>query len=241
MAPQLADRIITSHKEAAKRATTYLQDTRNLKLKPTEALELVARVLGAANWQTLLGLAQQGQVPRRGHFPPVPAEHVQQTDQPVAVEAPDDTRISPDTSRGDADDIRRLAQYYARCGEPGEHPRLTRQAWKTAEAERAYWEWVFYEIICDYGLLPWDADEMESYQLARAAGVTVEPNANGRWRAIAPDGLYIEVYYADNEARAWGDAGEAVHLEGIKQLGARWPKLTLADKIKTIRNQFGPQ
>lgn len=239
MAVQLADRIITSHKEAAKRASAYLQETRNLKLKPTEALELVARVLGTANWQTLLGLAKQGQVPRRGHFPAVPvAEHTSDSD---SIDLLDDTRISSDTSEGDADDIRRLAQYYAREGKPGEHPRLTRQAWQAAEAERSYWEWVFYEIICNCGLLPWDADEMESYQLASAAGVTLECTENGRWRAHAPDGLYIEVYYADNETRAWDDAGEAAHMEGVKLLGAQWPELSLADKVQTLKNQFGPK
>jgi len=238
MAPQLAERIITSHKEAAKRATTYLQDTRNLKLKPTEALDLVARVLGAANWQTLLGLAQQGQVPRRGHFPPVPAEQGLQSNQ---VDALDDTRISSDTSKGDADDIRRLAKYYAREGDPGEHPRLTRQAWQAAESERAYWEWVFYEVICDCGLLPWDADEMESYQLARAAGVTVERTENGRWLARAPAGLYIEVYYAANEAWAWKDASEAVHIAGINLVGARWPRMPFAEKLATIKRRFSSE
>lgn len=62
-----AQRILTSHKEAARRASTYLANTRKLHLKPTEALELVAQVLGARNWQTLLGLAKEGRAPRPGH------------------------------------------------------------------------------------------------------------------------------------------------------------------------------
>jgi len=56
--------LIESHKDAARRVSTYLQKTQDIKLKPTVSYEIVAQVYGASNWQTLLALANKGQTPR---------------------------------------------------------------------------------------------------------------------------------------------------------------------------------
>lgn len=228
-----ADSIVTSYKEAAKRATEYLQGARNLKLKPPEALELVARVFGVANWQTLLGMAKDGKVPHASWQAATPLAEPAEEAAGVG-----DAIVSSDIHPGDAEEVMRLANYYASdAGGDGEHPRWTRQAWKSAESERPYWEWAYYEIIGAMGLLPWDADDMESCQLSRAAGVTVECTDNGYWLAKAATGLYVEVYYAPDEARAWDHAGEAVYAHGVQELGRRWSKLSLDDKMQFLKRE----
>ena len=62
--PSNSEAILSSHKDAARRVLDYLQSQHNLNLKPTVAHEIVARVLGAADWQTLQGMAKEGRVPR---------------------------------------------------------------------------------------------------------------------------------------------------------------------------------
>jgi hypothetical protein len=226
-----ADSIVTSHKEAAKRAAEYLHGARNLKLKPPEALELVARVMGVANWQTLLGMAKQGKAPHA----------LWQQDAPVAEPTPEhdggDDPVVSSILPGEAEEIMRFADYYA-SGGAGEHPRWTRQAWKSTETDRPYWEWAYYELIGAMGLLPWDADNMESCQLARAAGVTVDCTDNDNWLAQGTTRLYVEVYYAPDEARAWDHAGEAAYAYGVQQLGRRWLELSLADKMQFLKREL---
>lgn len=59
-----AESILESHKDAARRVCNYLATEHRLSLKNAVALEIVARVLGAPNWQTLQGMAKEGRVPR---------------------------------------------------------------------------------------------------------------------------------------------------------------------------------
>lgn len=73
--------IVSSHRDAATRVSKYLSEAHGVTLKPIAALEVVARALGANNWQTLKAMAEQGRVPRPGdgawfigkpeHLPPV--------------------------------------------------------------------------------------------------------------------------------------------------------------------------
>lgn len=62
--------ILSSHRDAATRVTTYLNESHGIELKPIVALEIVARVLGAANWQALSAMAEQGRAPRMGDTEP---------------------------------------------------------------------------------------------------------------------------------------------------------------------------
>lgn len=61
--------IVSSHRDAATRIFTYLNVEHGIKLKPIVALEVLARALGVANWQTLKAMAEQGRAPRQlgGH------------------------------------------------------------------------------------------------------------------------------------------------------------------------------
>jgi hypothetical protein len=56
--------IVSSHRDAATRVFSYLHIHHGIKLSPINALEVVARVLGAADWQTLKAMAEQGRTPR---------------------------------------------------------------------------------------------------------------------------------------------------------------------------------
>lgn len=236
----LAESIVTSHKEAAKRATEYLQGARNLKLKPPEALELVARVLGAANWQTLLGMAKDGKAPR--------AAHQQEMDsaKSIAPAPSDELPTGSDLSKQDAQYVRQLAEYFApNAHGVSEHPRLTRQAWKEAESEHDYWSWVFYVICADCGMLPWDADEFEPCRIAKAAGLFVELNENGRWTVGSQLGrakrIPVESYYVEDERNAWMHAAEAVEAWARGHIGERWDRMPLAEKLQILERQAWPR
>lgn len=58
--------IVSSHRDAATRVSKYLSEAHGVTLKPIAALEVVARALGANNWQTLKAMAEQGRAPRMG-------------------------------------------------------------------------------------------------------------------------------------------------------------------------------
>lgn len=58
--------ILSSHRDAATRVSTYLDEAHGIKIKPIVALEILARALGAANWQVLSAMAEQGRAPRIG-------------------------------------------------------------------------------------------------------------------------------------------------------------------------------
>jgi hypothetical protein len=58
--------ILSSHRDAATRVSTYLSEAHGITLKPIVALEVIARALGAANWQVLSAMAEQGRAPRIG-------------------------------------------------------------------------------------------------------------------------------------------------------------------------------
>lgn len=62
--PSKSNAIVSSHRDAATRVSTYLAEQHGIKLTPITALEVVARALGAANWQTLKAQAEQGRAPR---------------------------------------------------------------------------------------------------------------------------------------------------------------------------------
>ena len=62
--PSKSNAIVSSHRDAATRVSTYLAEQHGIRLTPIAALEVVARALGAANWQTLKAQAEQGKAPR---------------------------------------------------------------------------------------------------------------------------------------------------------------------------------
>jgi hypothetical protein len=64
--PSKSNPIISSHRDAATRVSKYLRESHGVDLKPIAALEIVARALGANNWQTLKAMADQGRAPRVG-------------------------------------------------------------------------------------------------------------------------------------------------------------------------------
>lgn len=62
--PSKSEAILSSHRDAASRVTKHFSARHNLALKPNDALDVVALVLGAANWKTLRAMAENGRVPR---------------------------------------------------------------------------------------------------------------------------------------------------------------------------------
>lgn len=62
--PSKSNAIVSSHRDAATRVSTYLSEQHGIELTPITALEVIARAAGAANWQTLKAQAEQGRAPR---------------------------------------------------------------------------------------------------------------------------------------------------------------------------------
>jgi len=62
--PSKSEAILSSHRDAASRVTKHFSAKHNLALKPNDALDVVALVLGAPNWKTLRAMAEQGRAPR---------------------------------------------------------------------------------------------------------------------------------------------------------------------------------
>jgi len=62
--PSKSEAILSSHRDAATRVTKHFSTKHGLSLKPNDALDVVALVLGAANWKTLRAMAEQGRAPR---------------------------------------------------------------------------------------------------------------------------------------------------------------------------------
>lgn len=62
--PSKSTAILSSHRDAATRVSDLFRTKHNLELNPSDALDVVATVLGAANWKTLSAMAKQGRAPR---------------------------------------------------------------------------------------------------------------------------------------------------------------------------------
>jgi hypothetical protein len=223
---EIAQRIVTSHKEAAKRATGYLVGARRLKLKHAEALELVARVLGAANWQTLNAMAQQGKAPRGVIAENSVTEIVSLTEDRAAE---------------------LLAQHYTSRGWT-EHPAHLREQWANCdsgtESDHGYWRWVYRRMLEDEAMMPWEREGHPDIQIARAGGVDIDfdPFSSEWVVASAEDDEFLSLDPHDAEAEAWREAAAAVALGTASRLGreatAQWDNLTQAQRLQLVRKAF---
>ena len=247
------ERLISSHKMAAKRAAAHLQKTRNLKLQPNEALELVAQISGV-NWQTLLGLAKQGRVPENSALPdaspvqpaaiewqtvyPLPSPHGKSflAERNVAVSG-----AEPAHPESDASIVSRLAAYHlpANGGNSG-HPIFSRKRWiEKTQKSVPYWPWVL-QCIRDYdGMLPWDRDAMPEYQLAHAAGATVMlPDNLGFWYVeMSSSWPWHENKDVLAEAHAYQYIAGCVTEKGRRIAGADWDALSFTEQLKIVEQR----
>ena len=224
----LTDSIVTSHKEAAKRASTFLANARNLKLKPTEALELVAQVLGAANWQTLLGMANEGKAPR----PTYQAESVVTLSEPAAAGAP-----SPLWAE-DWHTIERLRLHYMSAPRQA-HPLFTPEEWQAAGASAGYWTWVYERTRALGAMLPWNLDEMPAYRFAKAAGVKVGVDRDGQWRLVSQESAVHRKKSFPEEFEAWNYAAQMVDADCVRRAGASfWSGLEFSEKVEVMERRF---
>lgn len=202
---EFAQRIIASHKAAAKRAVVHLGKTRKLKMSATESLELVAQVLGVANWQTLLALANEGKGPRiddgtLATVTPAPAA--------VAVKAKSNVEL--------------LADYYGTPTSWGEHPKYTRKMWSdevdNGGTGASYWEYVLSEIDSHGDMLPWERDNSFAVKLARLALMDVVPDEeddDDGWMLLDP--LSISFGCTQQyEEDVWNAAADAVQKDLIE-------------------------
>jgi hypothetical protein len=207
---ELAQRIVASHKAAAKRAVFHMGKTRKLKLSATESLELVACVLGVANWQTLLALANDGKGPRID-------------DGTLAVAAPAPAPVEAEEKSA----AERLADYYGTPTSWGEHPKYTREDWslevENGDTGASYWNYVVSEIESWGDMFPWERDESFAVKLARLAGMEVEPTGRDDdetgWTLSDPHGLSFSSTQ-DSESEMWAIASDDVmkHLIQVFQL-----------------------
>lgn len=230
----LAQRIITSHKEAAKRAVAHLGKTRKLKMSSTESLELVACVLGVANWQTLRALGEDGRGPRIDDGKPAPA-----------VTAVQEVSITE-----------RLSNYFGKPdGGWGEHPEFNREDWQylveNGDTRRSYWEHVESEIERTGTMLPWERDALFDVKLAQVAAVGVDNSEDDEsWLVMDPWG-YIFVPDCSSEKEAWQMAASEVqrHVAQELQLSAEdlkryseqdWLNAAARVHVNDLRLDAGP-
>ena len=217
-----AQRIVASHKEAAKRATEYLQGARNLKLKHAEALELVARVLGVANWQTLNEMAAQGRAPR--------------AEQPAGTTAaPADARKLPIAER--------LALWYSeKNGWGDQHPHHSRDEWAADRSQgrgaRDYWEWVHDRMSDDKAMLPWNHETHPDVLIARAGGVDVDFDGMAWDTSMSPNEQFADLPPCASEVDCWKQAAEAVAAVAATSVGSSkgmWATVDLNTKLDIVR------
>lgn len=223
-----AQSIISSHKEAAKRATEYLASARKLSLKQAEALELVARVLGVANWQTLNAMAKRGQAPRS------------------------DVAGAGSGAVSSADEVdaraRRMAELYSVANGWKEHPFLLREDWVWCGAGVddgfEYWRFVVRRLDEINAVMPWDREELDDVKVARAGGIDMDFDFDGEnWGvASAEDDELLDLEVQSSEVDAWRVAAAAVgvvvgyHLGKELSWGVRdWAGLPLDEKLTAIR------
>lgn len=212
---ELAQRIVTSHKEAAKRAAEHLSRTRKLKLSSTESLELVARVLGVANWQTLLGLANAGKGPR--------------IDDGAVF-------VAPEVAPKELTAAEQLANYYGTPTAWGAHPKWTRKDWAyevdNNDTGASYWEYVVSEIESHQEMYPWERDASFAVQLVKKSGAEVGEGDDG-WVLCTQHDFFFGTEH-DDEKSVWDDAADELqrHMAVVLKLStpselseAQWLKL----------------
>ena len=237
---QIADSIVTSHKMAAKRATVYLERTRKLKLKPTEALELVAQVLGAANWKTLLGMAQQGKTPGQGAeaAPSFSYTETSRHTKPAESAGTDEARLEALYAEKDEALQRQLEEYYTTHGD-GEHPDFPKEDFEEkADEGMEYWEWVLEEMCDRADELPWERDAMPEYQVATAAGITLNVSPDNEWFCEGPEEIVGDTQpHFFTEAAAWRFAAARVNELG-EASGLQWGMLPFHEQIAVLERRF---
>lgn len=201
---ELAQRIIASHKAAAKRAVFHLGKTRKLKMSSTESLELVAQVLGVANWQTLLAMATEGKGPRidDGTLAAAP------TPAPAVVVQKSNSEL--------------LADYYGTPTSWGEHPKYTREDWEHEVEEgntgASYWDYVVSEIESWGDMYPWERDNSFAVKLARLALMDVVPDEDDDedgWMLLDPLSISFGCTH-NTEQEVWIAASDAVQKDLIQ-------------------------
>jgi hypothetical protein len=219
---ELAQRITTSHKSAAKRAISHLKKTRNLKMSSTESLELVACVLGVANWQTLLAMAKEDRGPRI-----VDGKIVAPVAEPVVEKS----------------NVKQLADYYGTSNSWGEHPGHTRDDWRY-EVENdntglSYWEYVESEIHNRNEMFPWERDACLDLKLAKLAGLTVEYEAEedgvtlDDWSVRDTSKGELTIPDCVSEEDAWQQASAEILHKALESLGttlSQWDALTAIER-----------
>lgn len=214
--------ITSSHKEAAKRASQYLQGVRNLKLKPAEALELVARVLGVANWQTLNAMAKQGRAPRM-------------------VESGNAALVDSVEARA-----RQMSEMYSVANGWKEHPFLLREDWVTCDSAGVddgydYWRFVVRRLGEIKAVMPWDREELDDVKVARAGGIDIDYDFAAEdlgWGvASAEDDEFLDLAVHDSEMEAWRVAAAAVGVVVGYHLNKNlpWATMALAEKLEAVQ------
>ena len=201
----ISARIVTSHKEAAKRAADYLKKNLNFKVSSVESLEMVARTLGVANWPTLQSMAKQGRGPRIDsgkEVVPAPAA------QPVVEKSV----------------VEKLKDYYGIGNQWGECPEYSLNDWQSEvendDTRLGYWEMVEHHFEEKFKMYPWERDADINVKLATEAGLEVQhasdyehadDDEDNCWFVVDADGdaLFDPV---DSEAEAWEKA--AKHATG---------------------------
>ena len=248
--PKHAESIIASHKSAAVRATAWLQEHKSLNLKNTEALELVACVLGVSNWQTLSGLAKQGKGPRvaASGTPDIPA--TPPATLATAPASPGTRPAAPVTTPFD-EMARRLEDFYSRKNSlardmPG-HPLYTRHDWMQACRESGetipYWHWVYRTLTQKQAMMPWEHTDLLEWQICDAAGMYLDDfDVDAGW-AMA-ESRYHELLSErkfPTEREAWNNAAEIAQLYAQRfhrMSPAGWAMVGPNSKVMLVSKAF---
>lgn len=228
--------IITSHKSAASRVSAHLLSTRHLKMSPSAALELVACVLNDSNWQTLLGMAEQGKSPLYPEGKPKAEKGIERVLKVTGL-TKDQILFAQDSAR-EASVGSQLEQYYAAAGE---HPMLKHEDWSDEFEEHntrlEYWPWVAHQMDNRGEMMPWDRDANTDVDLAIAAGVVAWFDAD-KWFAVH-GGPVCSSNKFDSEDEFWDYASSIVstHMQAIMAPGV-WSDLLFGDKLAAVKKEM---
>lgn len=228
---ELSQRIITSHKEAAKRAVFFLNKKRKLKMTVSESLELLSCILGVSNWQTLLAMAGQEKGPR--------------IDDGKAVVQGGATVVAVDY-------VEMLKNYYGTATSWGEHPSHLRSDWQleveNGDTGAPYWAYVLSEIESRGEMLPWERDESLEVRLAKAAGWIVEDAGVGAdyfsasgWRRLRQGKTEPEIRGCDTELEAWQLAAGEVSSRVCQVFWLRstqWRAMTFDEQLSKAEQAY---
>lgn len=208
---------VVAHKEAGQRAAAFLEENFGIKLTACQRLELTARFMNTANWQTLLGLTESGLAPRIVYASQSCFKNDDYEVPEGSVVVPTDNSVS---SRAKA-----LAAYFGKNGQH-DHPLYGYSSYEQASQYGiepiSYWEWVVENLDEDEmaPVWPWESEVDFKISVCKKVGIDIEWDDDvNAWAVIkSPIPEILSPYYGPARD-VWYDAYELMDSWYCSQAG----------------------